>query len=93
MVVQSARGKSRAPPHDRLEPMPEMEFVPPIVEFVAFVDITEGVVRKMGPVIFLVALSERHSALDQDLSASCTGAKVALLVAIKPKIWSPSLLG
>ncbi len=82
MVLQSPRGESR-PDH--------VEFVLPVVKFVAFVEVTEGVVRKARPVIclLLVPLSARHSALDQDLSAACTGAKVELLVAMKPKMWSP----
>ena len=87
MVLQSPRAESES----RFAPLclewAHVAFVAPTVEFVAFVEMTSGVVSKAGPAMDLDPSNERHCALDQDLSASWTGPG-CVLVAMKPKMWS-----
>lgn len=69
----------------------DVKFETPSVDSVLFVEViarlsNEKGVRKAGPVKFLDPVKVRHSALDQDLSASCTAAKDPLLEAIKPSV-------
>ena len=51
---------------------------------------TSGVLKLAVLVTCCADLNVRHVALAHDRTDCCTGVKDALLVAIKPKMWSPS---